>query len=356
MRPLICLIFFLLINLYCFSQKNTSIGIRGHYGFIIPHTESIRQVSHTRPYGFELSLGRLNTSYDSWKIFRKYNISGIQAGYFNYQNPDVVGSSYALSLFTEPVIRAGEEFYFSVRGGGGISWQTKIYDYELNPLNRFFSTRISFPLYISARISYRIARNTFITFAGTYNHISNGAIRVPNLGINFPTISAGIEYYPGSFPELDHGYIVAKSPREKNRYIQVQMLTGYKYIWGEPAWASGASIRHTWQLRNYYALNAGAELILDGGVRKRIYIDGLDMDYKRLAVTGGQDFILGRALFTQYIGIYIYSPYKARHPVYQKYELSFRFSGKAAAGVYLKAHTSDADLFGFTLNYIIKIS
>ncbi len=88
---------------------------------------------------------------------------------------------------------------------------------------------------------------------------------------------------------------------------------------------------------------------------KMIEIDGLDLDNKRFAITGGQDFLLGKAVFTQYLGVYVYSPYKAKHPVYQKYELSYKILPDIMVGVYLKAHTSDAELFGFSVNYILRL-
>ncbi|HEX2975973.1 MAG TPA: acyloxyacyl hydrolase [Bacteroidales bacterium] len=355
MRIKVFLFIILLLNVNAYAQDHLAIGARAHYGFIIPHTASIEPLSHTKPYGFEISISRLHTSYNSWNIFRRYNISGLQAGFFNFQNPATVGSAYTVTLFTEPVFRTGKDFYFSVRAGAGMSWQTRIWHYELNPANRFFSTRVSMPLYLSARFNYRITGNAFLTLAGTYNHISNGAVKVPNMGINFPTLSAGFEYYPHSFPELA-GFKPEKRARMNKRYIQFQVIGGFKYVWEQPCWAYGASVRHVWQIRDFYALNAGGEVIVDGGVKKYLEIHEIEEDHKRAAITIGQDFFLGRIYFTQYFGIYVYSPYKAKNAVYQKYELSYKISPAFFAGVYLKAHASEADLLGLSLNFLLKLT
>ncbi|HEX2920177.1 MAG TPA: acyloxyacyl hydrolase [Bacteroidales bacterium] len=355
MRFKILLTILFILNLTASAQDRMAIGARVHYGFIIPHTASIRPLSHTRPYGYEVNISKLHTNYDSWKIFGKYNISGIQAGFFNYQNPTIVGSSYTLTLFTEPVLRSGEKFYFSVRAGAGVSWQTKIWDYELNPSNRFFSTRISMPLFLSARLNYKVTGNMYLTVAGTYNHISNGATKVPNLGMNFPTLSLGFEYYPLSFPVLEP-YTREKRSRINKKYIQFQVIEGFKYVWEQPTWTYGSSVRHVWQLRDFYALNAGVELIVDGGVKKYLEIHEINKDHKRAAITLGQDFFLGRVYFTQYFGVYVYSPFKAKNAVYQKYELSYKISPAFFAGVYLKAHASEADLLGLSMNYVLKLN
>jgi hypothetical protein len=244
---------------------------------------------------------------------------------------------------------------FSVKGGAGFSYHTKIYHDPDNQLNKFFSTRLSFPLYLSARIKYRLNSNLFLTLSGNYNHISNGAMRIPNYGMNFPTVSAGLEYFNKKIPELNDHFSPLRNKKESGRYLVIQALTGYKVVYGVDTWTFGLSTRYTWQIRTRYALNAGAEFIDDKGVKKMIEISEVEVDNKRFAITGGQDFLLGRAVFTQYLGIYVYSPYKAKHPVYQKYELSYKILPDIMLGVYLKAHTSDAELFGFSMNYLIRL-
>jgi hypothetical protein len=337
------------------STNHYSIGIQAHYGFIIPHSAAIAPVSKTNPYSFEISLNNLKTSYESWSVFNRYNISGIQFNYFNFQNPEILGSAYLLTVFTEPVLSYGNRFRFSVKGGAGLSYHTKIFKFEKNELNKFFSTSISFPLYLSARIKYSINESANLILSGTYNHISNGAMRIPNYGMNFPTVAAGLEYFPKKNPHLDRSVTPQLIKKVSGRYLLVQVLSGYKVVWGVDTYSFGVSTRYTWQLRARYALNAGAELIFDGGVKKYLEIHGLNLDYKRFAITGGQDFLLGKAVFTQYLGVYVYSPYKAKHPVYQKYELSYKILPSFMVGVYLKAHTSDAELFGFSLNYMLQL-
>jgi hypothetical protein len=360
MRNTGLIIILFLINSSVHSQetktgKHFFTGFQSHYGFIIPHTAAIEPVSHTSPYGFELSFNRLHTSYEKWKIFRRYTISGLQLGYFNFQNPDIVGKSYVLSIFTEPIILARNRYVFSVKAGGGASWQTRIHDPVNDSLNKFFSTRISFPLYLSAKLKYRIAQNTLLTLSGCYNHISNGAVRLPNYGINFPTVSLGVEYFPKPFPELNHNYTAEQSSRSADRYFMFQGLTGYKIVYGEPTWSFGISARFTRHLRTFYALNAGAELLFDGGVRRMIVIEDRQIDDKRFSVTAGQDLLFGKVVFTQYLGIYFYTPYKPMSPVYQKYELSYRFMPNFQTGIYLLAYGGDADLFGLAVSYRMKL-
>ncbi|NSW94798.1 MAG: hypothetical protein HPY62_08860, partial [Bacteroidales bacterium] len=107
------------------------------------------------------------------------------------------------------------------------------------------------------------------------------------------------------------------------------------------------------QVKSWYALNAGAEAIFDGYIKETIKREQKDTDYRRFALTAGQDLLFGKVIFTQYLGVYLYSPYKARNAVYQKYELAYRLSPRLYSGVYLKAHLHVAELMGVNCSYVL---
>ena len=331
-------------------------GLQLHYGFIIPHSKSIEQISHAKPYGIQLSFNKLHYSYDKWKVFNSYWISGIEARYFNFRNPKILGGVFDASLFAEPVLKQWGDFLFTIRGGAGICYHTKIYDPVENPLNLFFSSRISFPLYIDLRLKYRISDRTLLTISGCYNHISNGGIKQPNKGMNFPTLALGIEQFHMGFPSLNHNYYADVKALDADYFIVFQPSISVKVQnkeWGFPEKACmiyGFHSRIVKPISIFYALNAGAELLFDGYVRESIRRAELNYDYKRFALTFGQDFMFGKVIFTQYFGVYLYSPYKARNAIYQKYELAYRFNNNLSMAVYLKAHLHVGDLLGVNAN------
>jgi hypothetical protein len=332
-------------------------GFQSHYGFIIPHSESIRDVSHTKPYGIEISRCNLHTSFNDWKVFNAYWISGVEAGYFNFQNPKVLGYVFIISAFSEPIISYGEKYIFSVRGGGGLSYHNKFYDPVDNPLNMFFSTRISFPLYVAVRFKYRIADRTFLILSGNYNHISNGGYKQPNKGMNFPTLALGLEHFQKTPQVLDDNYSSYPEIRKPGIFLTIQALTTVRVINEEgdfpqkTCFVYGFHTRISKSLGSIYALNAGAELISDGYIKETLKRYQIDVDNKRFAVTFGQDFILGKVIFTQYFGFYLYSPDKARNPIYQKYEIAYNICKNILFGVYIKAHAQVAESMGITFNY-----
>lgn len=331
-------------------------GFQANYGFIIPHSKSIEPISHTNPYGFEISLNRLYASGKKRAVFNANWSSGIQAGYFNFQNPEVLGSALTLAFYAEPVVAFSERLQFTIRTGTGISYHSKIYDEISNPTNLFFSTRISFPLFVNVRFKYRAGDYVYITLTGCYNHISNGGFKLPNKGMNFPTLAGGLEYYPHEIPVLEQVITQKYKPEPGVKWI-LQFITTVKVL-GESGvfpekyvFVYGMHARVAKPLTRIYSLNAGVEAILDGYVKETIRREDSGIDYKRLALSAGQDFTFGKLLFSQHFGFYVYSPYKARKPVYQKYELAYKVTPHILAGVFLKAHLQDAELMGISVSY-----
>jgi hypothetical protein len=174
--------------------------------------------------------------------------------------------------------------------------------------------------------------------------------------MNFPTIALGIEQFPLDFPFLDHNYYADKKAFSTDYYFLIQPLVSVKVQNEENGYPVkvcpiyGIHSRIARPISVFYALNSGVEILFDGYVRETIKRAGSDLDYKRFSLTLGQDFMFGKVIFTQYFGVYLYSPYKARNPIYQKYELAYRLNNKVTAAVFLKAHMHVGDLLGFCAN------
>lgn len=332
-------------------------GIQLHYGFIIPHSSAISGVSSTNPIGLEFIHGNLHTSLDEWRVFNNYWVSGIKARYFNLQFPDVLGSILDFSLFAGPLVTHGLRHQFIISGGAGLSYHSKIYNAEENPRNQFFSSRLSFPLYVEARFKYLLAGRTYLTISGSYNHISNGGIRQPNYGMNYPTLALGLEHFNYKVPVLENNYRSLNIDRDRNLSFIFQALASYRVLdstANQPEKgfvAYGFHLRASQPLGKIYSINAGTEFIIDPMIREQVRRENEHIDHKRFALTLGQDFTFGRFLFEQHLGFYLYSPYKARNSIYQKYELAYKAKGRLMYGVFLKAHLYIAELIGVNISY-----
>ena len=100
----------------------------GHYGFIIPHSEELKYVSQSQPWGVQIGASKLFNSTTSWNNCNCYSKIGISFDYFNFNNPEVLGSASNLILFAEPLLGYRKRLFMSLRGGMGITYLSKVYD------------------------------------------------------------------------------------------------------------------------------------------------------------------------------------------------------------------------------------
>jgi hypothetical protein len=355
---IICLIFdFPVVNAEADTTRYIYNGLQVHYGFIIPHSDAIEQVSHTNPFGIEFIRSRLHTSLSSRQVFNAYWSSGLEARYFNYQYPEVLGGVFDITAFVEPVVWHHRKKLLAFRGGMGLSFHSTIYDPEKNPLNQFFSSSISFPLYVDLRVKHMVGRRSFLTLSLCYNHISNGGFKQPNKGMNFPTVALGLEKFNTTIPLMRKSVSPVMLPENLRPYMQVKALTTLKVIREDSIYPQktcyvyGVHAGAVMPFGRLYSISAGAEVILDGYNKETLKREQRNIDYKRVSLTLGQELLFGKVVFSQALGLYVYSPYKGRNPVYQKYEISYRLNKDLGVGIFLKSHLHVAELMGIFFNY-----
>ncbi|MER2999143.1 acyloxyacyl hydrolase [Pontibacter populi] len=322
-----------------------NLGIYNHYGFIIPHSKDIRDLSTSNPWGLAADLSFHFSDSLSWQYLQTYPRLGITFTYYNFDNPEVLGKGYALILYVEPFLTAQHKFSISLRLGAGLAYMDKVYHPDRNPENLFYSTRISFPLVVNLMANYRLNQYLNLRAGGTYKHISNGGIRQPNKGINFPSASLGVDYalrptyfatrelLTTNFPDKSRHYLVAfmftLKDRKDNPTDKLPVL--------------GASFYASQKISRLSALTAGAEWVADYTLKEELQDRGQKEGFQRAALLGGHELQVGRFRFSQQLGIYVYAPATARDPAYQRYGLEYHTAKKMFWGINLKAHRHVAD-------------
>jgi len=321
-------------------------GLRLHYGMIIPHSDKIEHLSDSEPWGVELDFAWHLMPRNIWEYCFCYPRTGISLVYTNYGNPEVIGSSISIYPYIEPFIGTQRKTSMSVRFGIGPAFLTKLYDEETNPENLFFGSRIAFIAMLNIALNYRLNDRTNMRLAANYNHISNGAVKEPNLGINYPTFNLGIDhsFTPVKFEDRMKDKSIEVN-QKKNRFEAVVILTGKDAAdTDEFHLIFGLSSIYSRLVSRVSAFSAGAEWISDLSLREKIInqniLDdsGEYIDHNRIALLFGHELWLGKFIFSQQLGVYIYAPLTPLDPVYQRYGLSLLLGDHFLIGVNIKAH------------------
>ena len=202
------------------------------------------------------------------------------------------------------------------------------------------------------KYNYRLSEHFGINLSANYNHISNAGIKEPNIGVNYPTASIGLDYTLNPAPFEDR--LRQKYQGVKKRRYDVSLSSFAKKIMESPTYfiVVGASTGVSQQVGRMSALTLGAEWIWDGSLKWRMENElNSKNDYQRGAVLVGHEFLMGRLTFSQKLGVYVYDQTNFNDPVNQRYGINYHLTNTLFTGIHLKAHRHAADLMEFRLGW-----
>ena len=327
------------------------LGIKNEYGLIIPHSEELKPVSESNPWGISVDLSRMKLTDNAWNNCNCYSKVGFTFSYVNFGNPEELGNSYSLKFFLEPLITYKSRLYTTLRLGIGATYLNQVFDEEDNPRNTFYSSPISFPIFMTLSANYKINSTWHLNLAANYNHISNGGISQPNKGINYPTLSLGIDYllFPEPFP-------VRTKTKEKNNYpwrpyVGVFATTRSVDESDRRRLTIGLNGGIIKKLSRIYGVNVGVEMSYDGSHDEKNDLGG---DYRTYiySIMAGNNLHFGRYQFSQQFGLYLASPDPNDRVLFQRYALDYHVTQNMRAGFSLKAHGHVAQNIDLRFGYV----
>ncbi len=340
---------FLLLAIFSTQVSGQSIrflGVRSHYGVIIPHSPELEPISQTNPFGFQADISWMKTDDNAWKTCNCYGRTGISFAFFDYANNDQLGRSYNLIYFAEPYFKYQGAFKVSLRSGLGATYLDQVYDEETNPENLFYSAPISFYLLLGVNLNYHLNEKLAISLSGNYNHISNGGQRQPNKGINFPTISIGVDRVFNYQP-------LAKKPDELKSYDPAtqfylssfgSLRSADEETQGSNHLRAGLLFGVMKPLSTISGLSGGFEVSYDGSYRFNISDQGLNESPIVSALLLGHRFKFGKVYFFTHYGFYTSRPRTLQpNRTFQNYALLYQFKGQLMFGTGLIAYGKVAD-------------
>jgi hypothetical protein len=334
------------------------VGTRLHAGFIIPHSRDIAQVSDSHPFGVEFNVQWLMAQEKHTRESGIITKRGFLVHYINYDHPEVLGYCLSLAPYIEPLIRPDRRLYGAIQMGLGVSYLSKVYDKDTNPNNLFFSTHISFLLLTNAYLYFKVNPHWDVSLGFNYNHISNGGMKNPNKGMNFPTWNAGAVY---------HFQPITIRRASKNKDWK-NSLRNYAYIHAvgtiktaeatdafpvnKPCVQLGGIAVVGRRVGRMSALAAGTEWIHDGWAREVLDRVGDNTSALKGGILFGHELLTGKVRFTVHLGIYVYNPSRNTDAVYQRYGLFYRAGRHVQFGSTLKAHRHVADVFDIRVGWL----
>src|SRR5690606_39701866 len=109
---------------------------------------------------------------------------------------DIIGSPYAVYGFVQSPFGnlSNRRWGFDYRIGLGISGNFNPYNEDTNPLNLVIGARNNVFIDLGIRSVYKINPNWRRGIGLAFHHFSNGALKLPNEGVNLIPVTASITY------------------------------------------------------------------------------------------------------------------------------------------------------------------
>ena len=339
------------------ERKNRifSIGAGVHYGTIFSHSPEVEYSKGSRPVGVEMNLTWQRNDSATWNLCNCFPRSGLLLAFYDYDN-EILGKSFTAAYFLEPNYRISPKTYFSFKASAGLSYMSNPFDSIENPNNRSYSTTISQYLLLGIGLWFKINNNWWVNGMVNYQHESNGGIKQPNKGINWPTVSLAFSYQTNPSP-----YILGR--RQKERFWK-----GYPIRWdiglfgiakrtldenGESKRLPliGLSFQGAKQVGSINNLTLGAEVFYDDALKNRLKLDSIEASAARAGLSIGHEFILGKFLFSQRIGVYVYNQTDYFDPIYHRWGIHYNMNKHWGIGFHLMAHRHVADFIDLRVTY-----
>lgn len=305
-------------------------------------------------FATELSYVIRGNGEDAWHEPYNKPLYGLSAFYGSVGNRDLMGDYAGLYGFLSIPIIKTKHYSFSGRMGCGLGYAGKVYDAEDNNLSIGVSTRLNALVSLSVENRFEFGNHSINSIIDM-THFSNGAIKVPNLGLNLPYLSLGYGYRI-SEAKLDslpkHEEFKKKWEFGAVGFMSVKEefpVGGKKYpIHGVNAVA-----------RRYFRKAVGAELTFDYIHKQSVMVYHEDVpktqaEIVQLGVFLGYLMPLDNYHVVIGMGYYVRDKYQPEDAFYHRVGMRYVFDNGLNLNLVLKSHWARADYVEFGLGYTIR--
>ena len=338
------------------SKPSFSYSLFGNYGFIFAHSNDVENTANSFPLGVTATL---NWQRSDKQILDQYNCfprHSLLVGYYDFDN-SILGRGLNLAYSLEPHFMMNKHLSFYPKVSIGAAFLSNPSDPIKNPTNNSYSLPVSAYLALGVGLRWQFSSSWAMSINGEYQHVSNGGLREPNKGINWPTVGLGIECSPKGLALKKFARTKESNESFRSRRMDMSILGVVKGgdFSGERKYypITGANFTRSWQVSRLHAWTIGTEFYFDQFILERLSSNGTSVDGYRGGFLAGHEFLLGKFVFSQQLGIY-WLGQNNNDLVYHRWGLNYFFTSKWALGVNLRAHKQVADFTDVRLTYTFR--
>jgi len=339
---------------------------RWHYGFLSAHRPELGYLNRGHTPGLELGFYFQTGASDTNNWTAAYHLPrfGLGYSYIDFSYAQVLGHGHALfGLLDLPLLRYGQNSgcLMDFRIGFGASCLNRYFNARENNHNIAIGSPVNIYIQFALNNHIRLLPHLSLLTGLSMHHYSNGAMRMPNLGLNIFALHGGLAWKLGETKK-------DPLPRADVRFQPSWEYAAWSAIgWRDVSWPGG---------RLYPVLNLGLEANRMIGVKSALKT-GADVFYNSYANTllqnEGSAKLLSKAVNNIAVGFHlgyaqIFGPLRMGLVMgiyghnylendglfYHRLMVRYHFSPHWFANLSLHSHFAVANNFEWGIGYVIN--
>jgi len=314
-----------------------------------------------RVKGFDLNLDRQTSGEHSWHGSFNRPSPGIGLLHCNLGNPEQLGTGTALYGYLDLPLVKRKKFIWYYRWGTGIGLISKPFDRVDNYKNTAIGSKVNMFARVLVEAKFKVLKRTWVTSGFSFSHFSNAAVTVPNLGINIPAVTIGLNHQVGDYKlRLKKDTI---SDTDRNLHLIICLAPGIREI--HPAGGKKYAVGHSFieavkYIDNKRKLGLGADVFYDdsnieshNGNKSKVPIDKRSY-FIKLGFHLSHELVFGRYSAIVQMGAYLINNVESDGPIYHRLSSRCYINDNLFLDVGFKTHWAVAENFEIGIGYQIK--
>ncbi|PWH86126.1 hypothetical protein DIT68_06105 [Brumimicrobium oceani] len=337
-----------------FAQtRNYGVSLSPQAGFLLPHRATMAHLTVGHSAGFRVGAVIQTNGEKQWH--HDFNFPSIELGIFYHDlgNKDVLGSTFGFSAGIYLPYFKSNGWSFGNNVSYGLAWVSKKYDLVENPKNNAIGSNLNTITNVGFRLEKQFSKNSIALEVGMM-HLSNGAYKLPNLGVNLP-------FFGFNFTHFIQPLKFNASATDNFIGLPINAWSFHTLLIGsiKQVYPTGGSTYGVGALTNYLQYSVKGKCIIEAGV-DAIYNESI-VKYNKGNHGRGKNFQIG--LYGAYVlpihkmqlvfamGRYVLNPLDPAGQWYHKCGARFRLAERLWGNFTIKAHWAKADYFEYGLSY-----
>ena len=362
LKKILLIILTCLLSDLLFSQEvatpsiNPIIDVHGYYGFVVAHHKSMQHLTNSHFPGFEVCIASQTNGKQLWEYLYRFPQKGIGVFYSPLGGSKMLGNVVAVYPYLNFNLTHGRKINLYFRFACGLGYLTKRFDAATNYKNIAIGSHVNAFLQIMYEMRWSFSKRLMLMAGIEMSHLSNGAFKTPNLGINIPTVNVGLSYKLHKEPvEIIMNEIPAYNKRWQYTVMghfgvsELYPANGKKYT----AYILTGYFMKPLGLKR--KIGAAVDVFYDNAIAEVMRRNDIIIGNKFETIKAGVSFVyemnFSHLSFVAQIGGYLIAKDKSDGYVFDRVALNYTFKKHYVVQLGLKTHLTTADMVEVGFGY-----